>query len=321
MPKKTKAIVLLSGGLDSILAARVLQEQGIEVIGICLESPFFGCEKAKKAAEQLKIELKIVKLGEDYINMVKKPKHGYGSAINPCIDCHAFMLKKAKSLMPKLKADFIATGEVFNERPMSQNLESLKIVEEESGLKGKLLRPLSAKLLAETEAEKKGIVNRSKLLDIKGRSRQRQMELAERYGLEYPSPGGGCLLCEPDMAAKLSDLFKHKETDEVSLALLNAGRHFRFKGQIIVGRNKKENDELEILGKSWIKLECKDIVGPVTIIKKDKNLKKAAELTAHYADSDKMKKVKVIFWKKSRKDSKEIEANIPSQAEVEELRV
>lgn len=321
MAKKVKALVLLSGGLDSILAAKILKEQGIEVMGISFESPFFKADKARTAAEQLKIELKIVKLKEDYLELVEKPKHGHGSAINPCIDCHAFMLRKAKSMMKKLKADFIATGEVLNERPMSQNLESLKIVEEESGLKGKLLRPLSAKLLEETEEEKNGLVDRSKLLDIKGRARNIQMALADKYQLSYPTPGGGCLLCEPGMEKKLKDLFKHNETDEASLELLNIGRHFRSNGQIIVGRNKGENDKLEKLGKSWIKLEAKDVVGPITLIKDERALKKAAELTAYHADGEGMKTIKILFWKKSRKDSEMLEVKIPQEKEVNELRV
>jgi hypothetical protein len=231
------------------------------------------------------------------------------------------MLRKAKAILPKLKADFIATGEVLNERPMSQNLESLKIVEEDSGLKGNLLRPLSAKLLEETEAEKKGFVDRKKLLSIKGRMREIQIALAAKYKLSYPTPGGGCLLCEPDMEKKLKDLFKHKETDEVSLELLSIGRHFRSEGKIIVGRNKDENDRLEKSGKGWIKMEAKEIVGPVTLINSERALKKAAELTAFYARSEKMKRVKIIFWKKSRKESKDLEVGIPSQEEVEELRV
>lgn len=317
---KSKALVLLSGGLDSILAIRLLQEQGIEVAGISFESSFFKAVKAKAAAEQLGIELKIVKLKKDYINMLKNPKHGYGSAINPCIDCHAFMLKKAKAFMKKMKADFVATGEVLNERPMSQNLESLKIVEEESGLKGRLLRPLSAKLLEETQEEKRDLVDRSKLLDIKGRARDRQMELASKWNLSYPSPGGGCLLCEVETEKKLCDLFEHNETDDVSLELIKVGRHFRSAGQIIVGRSKEENDELEKLGKGWIKMECSEVMGPVTLFKNEKDAKKAAELTALYGDA-KGKKAKVIFWKKTRKDAKEIEVEVPSREIVEELRI
>jgi len=319
--KKAKAIVLLSGGLDSILAARILQEQGIEVIGITFESPFFKSVKAQEAAKQLGIELKIVKLGKDYIKLVEKPKHGHGSAINPCIDCHAFMLKKAKSMMKKLRADFIATGEVLNERPMSQNLESLKIVEEDSGLKNVLLRPLSAKMLEETEEEKKGIVDRNKLLGIKGRARNTQISLAKKFHLTYPTPGGGCLLCEPDMEKKLKDLFSHRETDESSLELLSVGRHFRSDGQIIAGRNKEENDKLEALGKDWIKLECKDTMGPITLVKDEKHLKKAAEITAFYGKTQGMEKVRVIFWKKSRKEAKELSVKIPDRESVEALRI
>jgi len=281
-----KALVLMSGGLDSILAARILQEQ-CEVEGICFESPFFSCEKAQEAAKQLAIPLKIVKLGKKYYKMLRKPKHGYGSAINPCIDCHAFMLKQARKMMRKEKADFIATGEVLNERPMSQTLRSLMIVEEESGLKGKLLRPLSAKLLPETDIEKKGLIDRSKLLDINGRSRKRQMEMASKFGLTYPAPAGGCLLCEKEFGKKLSELFSRKKrVSENNLQLLKYGRHFwHNKSRIIVGRNEQENKKLlELKGGRDFVLEVKDISGPIVILQ-GKDIAEAARLAARYSDA------------------------------------
>lgn len=318
MKNKTKALVLLSGGLDSILAVKILQEQGIEVIGLAFESPFFKADKAKTAAKQTGIKLEIIKLGKDYIDLIKNPPHGHGSAINPCIDCHAFMLKKAKSIMKKHKADFIATGEVLNERPMSQNLESLKIVENDSGTKGILLRPLSAKWLEETNVEKKGMVDREKLLDIKGRARNKQIELANKWKLSFPTPGGGCLLCEKDIEKKLKDLFEHDETDDDSLNLIKIGRHFRKQGKIIVGRNKEENEILEKI-KGWIKMECKDILGPVVLLRDERDLKTAAALTAFYAKAK--GNVKVIYWKTSRKQSKELETEIPEEKEIEELKI
>jgi len=282
----TKALVLMSGGLDSMLAARILQEQ-CEVIGICFESPFFGCEKAKKAAEQLAILLKIIKLGKKYYKMLRKPKHGYGSAMNPCIDCHAFMLKLARKMMRREKADFIATGEVLNERPMSQTLKSLEIVEKESGLSQKLLRPLSAKLLPETEIEKKGLVDRSKLLDISGRSRKKQMELAEKYKLSYPAPAGGCLLCEKEFGKKLAELFSRKKrVSENDLEMLKYGRHFwHNKSRIIVGRNEQENNKLlELKGRRDFALEAADIPGPIVILQ-GKDIAEAARLAARYSDA------------------------------------
>ena len=196
---KVKAIALLSGGLDSILTIKLLQQQGVEVIAVNFSSSFFSKKNAEAAAKQLKVKLINIDLSQgknfrEYLNVINNPRHGYGSAINPCIDCHIFMLKKAKALMPKLKAKFIATGEVLGERPMSQHAGALKLIEKESRLQGKLLRPLSAQLLPETEAEEQKLVDRNKFLDIQGRSRQRQLELAKKYNLKFPTPGGGCIL-------------------------------------------------------------------------------------------------------------------------------
>ncbi|MDP2736973.1 MAG: 7-cyano-7-deazaguanine synthase, partial [bacterium] len=195
----TKALVLLSGGLDSMLAARVLLDQGVEVTGLSFKSNFFGTIKAKKAAEQLGVELIEIDFSDEHLEMVKNPTHGYGKNMNPCIDCHALMLKRAKEIMVRDGFDFVATGEVLGQRPMSQHRDALDIVEKVSGLEGKLVRPLSAKLLNESEAEKQGKLIRNRLLDISGRSRQRQLELVKKYGIkEYASPGGGCLLTDPE---------------------------------------------------------------------------------------------------------------------------
>jgi tRNA U34 2-thiouridine synthase MnmA/TrmU len=304
MGKIIRALVMFSGGLDSVLAAKILQNQNIEAIGINFYSPFFAGKNAESSAKQLGIKLIALPVGKSYIKMLKKPRYGYGSAINPCIDCKIFMLKKAKSLMKKYKAGFIATGEVLGERPMSQHSKALDIIEKESGLKGRLLRPLSAKLLAETIPEKKGWIDRSRLLDISGRSRKIQMELAARYNLSYPTPGGGCLLCEKEFAAKLKDLFRQKEISMKEIGLLKIGRHFRMKDKIIVGRNQAENEVLQSIAKevNASVLECKDVVGPITLVfGKDKDaLKKAAELTALYSDAlkQKMNKVSVMLGKK-----------------------
>ena len=185
MKKKAKAIVMFSGGLDSLLAVKILQEQNIKVIAIHFISSFFP-KSARDSAKKLKVKLIEVDLSDDkhikeFIEMTRKPRFGYGSAVNPCIDCKIMMLKKAKQVMEKEKADFIATGEVLNERPMSQTREKLGLIELESNLQSKLLRPLSARLLDETEVEKKGFVDRKKLLAMQGRRRIQQMELAKKY--------------------------------------------------------------------------------------------------------------------------------------------
>lgn len=319
--EKIKAFVMLSGGLDSLLAARLLQEQGIEVVGINFSSPFFGNKNAIEGAKQLGIKLVSVNLGKDYIAMLKKPKHGYGTAMNPCIDCHAFMLRKAKKLMKEYNISFIATGEVLNERPMSQNLKALEIVENESGLKGKLLRPLSAKLLPETETEKKKLADRIKLMDINGRSRQIQMQLAEKYKLKYPSPAGGCLLCEKEFSIKLKDLLKNKkEITAEDIELLKIGRHFRTDGaKIIVGRNHEENIKIMKLAKENYTFEVKDTPSPITLVIgkiNDSIIKTAAALTMRYSDAEEG----IVNYGKG-KFNKKIESRAIDDKEIEKLRL
>jgi tRNA U34 2-thiouridine synthase MnmA/TrmU len=317
MVKQAKAIVMLSGGLDSRLAVKLLQDLGVEVIGLHFSLPFGSgccnlmCSWKFMQIEGVKMEAVDCTKGKnfnEFINLIKKPKFGRGASMNPCIDCRIFILKKAKAFMEKYKADFIATGEVLNERPMSQHRKALDIVEEESGLKGKLLRPLSAKLLPETDAEKKGLLDRHKLLDIQGRQRKVQMVLAKKYKITYPSPGGGCLLCEKEYAKKLKDLLLNKKTiTPVDIELLKIGRHFRIGEKIIVGKDESENERLMQLAKKLkaMVFECKDIPGPTTIyFGKDKEvIQKAAELTALYSSALKqgIKKVSIISYKKEFK--------------------
>ncbi|MCI6189203.1 MAG: tRNA 4-thiouridine(8) synthase ThiI, partial [Clostridium sp.] len=197
----TRALAMISGGLDSILAAKIIKDQGIDVIGICFKSYFFNENNAKRMTKQIGIKLEVVDFSKEHFEMVKNPKHGLGKNMNPCIDCHAMMMRYAGELLEKLDADFIITGEVLNQRPMSQNKQALNVVKKESGFADKILRPLCALNLEPTEMEKNGLVDRNKLLNISGRSRKVQMELAEKYGIkDYPSPAGGCKLTEPNYA-------------------------------------------------------------------------------------------------------------------------
>ncbi len=311
---KGKALCLLSGGLDSRLACKIMQEQ-CEVEAVFFILPFgAGCCSDKfcvfRFTQSNAIKLHIIdftkgNLFREYFNTIKKPRHGYGSAINPCIDCHIFMLKEAKKIARKIHADIIVTGEVLNERPMSQHLNALKIVEKEAGLKGRLLRPLSAKLLPETEAEKTGLIAREKLLAIQGRSRKQQLELAKKYKISFPSPAGGCLLCEKEFAAKFRDLLKHKKAvNEMDIGLLNIGRHFRINGiKVIVGRNHNENLKIkELASKSDLLLEAVDVPSPITLIKGKAGaeiIKKAAEITARYSDAE-TDEVLVVLIKKNK---------------------
>jgi tRNA-specific 2-thiouridylase len=266
-----------------------------------------------------------VDVGTEYLKMVRKPKHGYGKNLNPCVDCRIFIVKKAKKIAEEIGADLIFTGEVLDERPMSQHFKAMKIIEEEAGLKGKLLRPLSAKLLPETVMEKKGLVDRQKLLGIRGRSRKPQLKLAEEFNIKnYPSPAGGCLLTCREYADKLRDLFKHKKRCSMAdAALLKVGRHFRFgKNKIIVGRNEAENKLLTAKkAQNDYYFEVPDVGSPITVLqgaKTKKAVKTAAALTAFYSDANSAE-VKVNFGRESL--SKFIIVSIPSRAEVESLRI
>ncbi|MGL5378675.1 tRNA 4-thiouridine(8) synthase ThiI [Clostridium sp.] len=242
----TRALAMVSGGLDSILAAKLIKEQGIEVIGICFRSYFFSEESAIKMTKQIDIPLEVIDFSHEHMNMVKNPKHGWGKNMNPCIDCHAMMMKYAGEMLEKFNADFIITGEVLNQRPMSQNKQALNTVKKESGFADKILRPLCALNLEETEMERSGLVDRSKLLKISGRSRKPQMELAEKWGItEYPSPAGGCKLTEPNYAIRLREMLNHKgDLTENEISLLRYGRRFRLNEKSIVIA-ARTNDEVE----------------------------------------------------------------------------
>jgi tRNA-specific 2-thiouridylase len=327
--KKVKALALLSGGLDSTLAAKLILNQGIDVVAVNFVTPFCLCKKggcgATEAAKQLGVPLKVVNVGDEYLKMVRKPKHGYGRNMNPCIDCRIFIAKKAKKYAKETGASFIFTGEVLDERPMSQHSKAMKIIEEESGLKGKILRPLSAKLLPETLIEKKGLVDREKLLDIRGRSRKPQIKLAEKFNIkDYPCPAGGCLLTYKEYANKLRDLFKHKKRCSMAdVSLLKVGRHFRFgENKIIVGRNEAENKILTAKkARNDYYFEVPDIGSPITILQgaKTKNaIRAAAALTSFYSDA-KSDKATVNFGREHL--NKSIIVSIPTRAEVENLRI
>jgi tRNA-specific 2-thiouridylase len=299
--KKVKALVLLSGGLDSILATKILQNQGIKITALSFKSCFFDEKAAQKAARNLKIPMRIIDFSREHLDMVKKPKHGYGRSMNPCIDCHILMLKKAKEIMKKNKFDLVATGEVLGERPMSQNLRTLKLIEKESSLKGYLLRPLSEKLLAETIPEKRGLVKREKLLDIAGRSRKKQIALAKKWRIKwYPTPAGGCLLTDAAFGRKLKELFeKYSGCSSDDIELLKVGRHFWLgKIKVIVGRNHQENQRIKKLSKKRdVLIEMENYPGPLTLIRNygkkrisQRTIKKASYLTQSYSARARNKK-------------------------------
>lgn len=274
--KKGKCILLYSGGLDSILAAKILLDQGIEVTGLHCILPYFPPDldpeqlKESLAAKQIGLHLIHYRCGEEYISMLKNPPHGYGKQVNPCIDCKIFFIKKAAELMIETGADFVATGEVVGQRPMSQHKHTLIHIEN-STLKGRLLRPLSAKLLTPTIAETEGIVDREKLYDISGRGRTRQIELAETLGIkEFASPAGGCLFTDKFIADRIKDLIKFTpDFDQTELYLLKTGRHFRINPslKIIVSKNESDTKELEKYEKNSDYFFKPDFSGPSAYVK------------------------------------------------------
>ncbi len=242
---------MISGGLDSTLAARVMLEQGIELTGIYLSAPWGCCDKtvAMKAARSLGIDFLVIKMTDEYINVIRNPKYGYGSSMNPCIDCRIYMFEKVKEVMARIGASFLVTGEVLGQRPMSQMKNSMALIEERAGLKGLVVRPLSAKAMEPTLPEQAGAVDRGLLYGITGRSRKPQMELALRLGiLDYPNPAGGCLLTDEGFGNRVRDLFDHQDKiDLEDMELLRFGRHFRPNPstKLVVGRNEQENGTLQ----------------------------------------------------------------------------
>jgi tRNA-uridine 2-sulfurtransferase len=311
--KKPKAVALLSGGLDSSLAVRMMLQQGIDIEAVAIKTPFcdFDCGKGcghrvKEVADELGIKLKTVYFGEEYLRMLKNPKHGYGSGMNPCIDCRGMMYNAAKEHMKRTSADFMITGEVLFQRPMSQNNRALHIIEKETGMECKVLRPLSAKHLPPTEPENMGLIKRENMGDIKGRSRKGQLALAKHFGIsEPPNAAGGCLLTDPCFSKRVKDIMDH--CDDIptlnDIELLKVGRHFRIShdAKFVVGRNKDENEVMKALvTEGDIIIEVKDYVGPICILRcknyNDSLLAKCAAIAARYSDApkDKLSKVSII---------------------------
>ncbi len=269
-----KALALFSGGLDSLLAVKIIQQQGIEVIPVCFVSPFFSAKKAIESGKQLGMFVRTVMLDERYLEMLKDPKHGYGKNMNPCIDCHAFMFKILGDLLPEYKADFLISGEVLGQRPKSQNKTALNTVAKMSEYKDLIVRPLSQKLLPDTKPIIEGWVDKNQLLDFHGRNRKPQMELAQKFGFtDYPSPAGGCLLTDPGYSKRLRDLKDNGMFESRYIHFLSVGRHFRLDEhtKLILGRNKHDNEYIQKLlsqsiDKAAIALQVKDIPGPFGIV-------------------------------------------------------
>lgn len=274
-----KAVALLSGGLDSTLAVKVMIEQGIDVVALNFISAFCTCNcrtntcksEAKRVADEFGIPIKILNKGLDYIEIIRKPQHGYGKAMNPCIDCRIYIHKLAKLYMEEIGASFIITGEVLGQRPMSQRREVFQIIEKECGLEGLIVRPLSAQYLQPTIPEELGIIDRKKLMDMIGRSRKPQIALAEGLDIHnYPCPSGGCLLTDKIFSKRIRDLLEHKkEITTKDLYLLRVGRHFRLNKEtkVIIGRDEDDNRKIiNLVQHDNTLIEPLDFQGPTGLV-------------------------------------------------------
>jgi tRNA-uridine 2-sulfurtransferase len=327
------AVILVSGGLDSLLAVRLLVDQGIDVLGLNFVSPFFSCSGAggrhlpSKALEEMGVKLRVVAMGRDYIDLLRRPRHGRGREMNPCVDCHIFMLRRAARLADDVGAAFVATGEVLGQRPLSQHKQALELIERQSGLSGRLLRPLSARLLKPTIPEMEGIVDRSRLGDIQGRSRRQQLALAEQMNLAtFSPPAGGCLLTDPNVSSRLRDLFAHlPDYDMLDMRLLVLGRHFRLNAGLkaIVGRNQQENEKLARLADRHEILELRDHPGPLMLVRGRpavEELAKLGRMLRYYVKKETGPRVVLSRIHDGREEALIIEGQA-TREEVERLRI
>lgn len=296
--KQTTALALFSGGLDSTLACRVVASQGIKVVAVKFVTPFFGHELllgkdqyCRRIKETSGIDVILKDVTVPYLELLKNPSHGYGKNFNPCIDCKIFLLSEAKKMMPEIEASFLITGEVVGQRPMSQRRDTLHIIERESGCEDILVRPLCAKNLAPSKAEKDGLIDRQKLLDFSGRNRKPQIQLADKFGItDYPSPAGGCILTDPILSLRVQKYYEiHEQIIPEDILLMMVGRQFKLPSGawLVVGRNQSENIKIENLRQpdDWL-LEPKDIPGPSAILRNSslkEDIETAASIVMRYS--------------------------------------
>jgi len=307
-----KAIALISGGLDSTLAARLMKEEGIGLIALNFKTPFCLCDRksssgcfshSRQVAYTLGVEFKSINVTEEFLQIIENPKHGRGSNMNPCIDCRILKFRKAKEFMQESGARFIITGEVLGQRPMSQHRNALSLIDKESGLEGLVLRPLSAKLLPETTPEKEGWVSRERLLNFSGRTRKPQIALAKALDIkDYPCPAGGCLLTDPAFSRRLRDLIEHKELNISNVELLKLGRHFRLNpsAKLIVGRDEKENERLlnAAKGSDHLFFPDESLAGPTALGRgglSDDLIKRCAGIVSYYCDLNGRQEADIMY--------------------------
>jgi tRNA U34 2-thiouridine synthase MnmA/TrmU len=331
-----KAIALLSGGLDSTLAAKMVMEQGIELEALNFLTVFCTCTRggetclaSQKSVDRLGIPLKVFNVSEEYLEIVRHPRHGYGRNLNPCIDCRIFMLKKAKAYMEGAGASFIVTGEVLGQRPMSQRRDSMRLIEIEAGLEGFILRPLSAKLLPISIAEKEGWVDRERLLNIQGRSRKPQIGLADHFSIrDYPCPAGGCLLTNPGFSKRMRDLMSHHLDFSLNdVHLLKMGRHFRLSPRVklVVGRNEEDNRKIETFSlEEDLLFKVSHFPGPFSLLRgtpDNGEIDRAAAITAYYSKARDLGKTEVTYKKKNGEHHQSVFVSPISREEIERLMI
>jgi len=321
---RTTALALYSGGLDSTLACRVVAAQGIKVVAVKFVTPFFGydllCNKEdyiRQTKEKFAIDVLVKDVTVPYLELLKKPAHGFGRYFNPCMDCKIFLLSEAKKMMPAINASFLVTGEVIGQRPMSQRRDALRVIERDSGCEGILVRPLCAKNLEPTQAELDGLIDREKLLAFSGRNRTPQMKLAELYGITgYPSPAGGCILADPILSARIQEYYRqHKRIVPEDILLLMVGRQFRLPGGgwLVVGRDEKQNEKIEKLRQpdDWL-LQPSIIPGPTAILRHSRNqeeVETAAAIVTRFAKKSALVEGTAIITAEHKGTSREITAS------------
>ena len=331
-----KAIALLSGGLDSTLAARVMMDQGIGLEALNFLTVFCNCTTrgetclaSQKAVDALGISLKVFNVSEEYLDVVKHPKHGYGRNMNPCIDCRIFMLKKSRAYMEETGASFLVTGEVLGQRPMSQRRDAMRLIEKEAGVEGLIVRPLSAKFLPPSLPEQKGWVDREKLLSIEGRSRKPQMKLAALLGIhDYPCPAGGCLLTDPQFAKRIGDLLLHDPNFGLNdVHLLKIGRHFRLseRDKLVVGRNEDENQKIQTFSrKEDVLIRALHYPGPLSLLRgrgSAGEVEKAAAITVRYGKAKDLPRVQVLCRQGEEELERSISGSTVSDGEIRDYMI
>ena len=333
-----KAIVLISGGLDSTLAAKLTKDLGLELIALNTRTPFCLCNHrssqgcfhgAASVAKDLGLKLVTINVANEFLDLVRNPKHGYGSNMNPCIDCRILLFKKAKELMLEENASFVITGEVLGQRPMSQKLNTMRLIERESGLEGLVLRPLSAGVLEPTFAEKQNWILRDKLLSISGRGRREQIALANKFGVnDYPCPSGGCLLTDPEFAKRLKDLMRHQKLNLKDVELLKLGRHFRLApgAKLVVGRNEKEDNILLNLAQAedYLFMPPDELAGATSLGRgefSEETIRMACSITCRYCDRNGADTVDIVYNKFPAHEKKALKSSPIEEVKLVRFRI